>query len=176
MTARTSRIWFSLVILICWPTFIAGQSDSAIDIKTVARNIEERFKSCPRREVVAQFDRKHRKKIWQKQAWGPPANVFVDAKSNDSVLYPYLLTVEFTLAHSFGLERTSQEEADNDSELKLIFGELLTGKYRNTYLVGKDVIRVRSREVFSPHLDGTAGTWQERPFWPNACWDQIDIK
>jgi hypothetical protein len=68
------------------------------------------FKACPRREVVAPFGRKHHKQVWQKQAWGPPTDVFADVKrNNDSILYPYILTVEFSLGITFGPERQSLE-------------------------------------------------------------------
>jgi len=150
-----------------------GQGEPEVDVKSLAKDVEARFTSCSRREVVARFDRKQRKKIWQKQGMGPPANVLVDVRPNDSVLYPYLLIVEFTLVHTFGAERATKEEAEKDTELKQLLGELLTAKYRNTYLVSKDGIRLRSREFFSRRLDGSPGTWRERTVWQDACWDQI---
>jgi hypothetical protein len=81
-----------ILALSCWPMATA-QSDSQFDIKGLASSMEKRFQGCPRRECIAQFDRKRHKQVWQKQAWGPPTEIFADAKENhtESVLYPYLL-------------------------------------------------------------------------------------
>lgn len=154
------------------------QNSTEFDIKSAAKDIEERFKACPRREVVAQFQRKHHKQVWQKEAMGPPSDVFVDVKQNDSLLWPYILTVEFTLRYSFGPERQSKQQAQEDSQLdvELAVGKLLTTRYRNTYLVSRDGIRVKTREFFPVTLDGMRSSWKERSIWPDACWDQIAAK
>ncbi len=98
---------------------VVAQTDSEIDVKTLASGIEKRLQACPRREVVAQFDRKHHKQVWQKQAWGPPTDVFADVRPNDSgsVLYPYVLVVEFSLKTAFGPERDNKADAERDSDL-----------------------------------------------------------
>jgi hypothetical protein len=49
-----------------------AQNDSEFDIKALAKDMEKRFEACPRREVVARFDRKYHKQVWEKQAWGRP--------------------------------------------------------------------------------------------------------
>lgn len=54
-----------------------------------------------RREIVSELERKHHKLVWEKQAWGPPTDVFADEKPNDSILYPYVLTVEFSLSFTY---------------------------------------------------------------------------
>jgi hypothetical protein len=173
--------WVVAVIFLLpihWATVLAAQSDSQIDIKTLASSMEKRFQACPRREVVAQFDRKHHKQTWQKQAWGPPTEVLTDAKANDenSILYPYIVTVEFTLKRSFGLERQSRADAEEDSDLSSdgMPDILLVGRYRNTYLVGKDT-RLKKTEFLTNNFGGAPGEWRERPRWPEACWDRIDI-
>jgi hypothetical protein len=141
--------------------------------------MEKRFRTCPRREIVAQFDQKHHKRVWQKQAWGPPTDVFADARANDekSVLYPYVLTVEFSLKTTFGPERQTKADADKDSDLSPLEGVpamLLTGRNRNTYLSGKDGVRLKKTEVLEQKFDGSPSEWKERPRWPDACWDRID--
>lgn len=151
---------------------LTAQTESDVRLKTLGRDMERRFQNCPRREVVAQFDRKHHKQVWQKEAWGPPTDVFADARPNDSVLYPYLMTVEFSLTMSVGPERESKAEAERDSVLSPL-PYMPKGKYRTAYLVGKDDVRLKSREVLSEKPDGSSGTWKERPSWPDACWDQI---
>jgi hypothetical protein len=158
---------------------MGAQGSSQFDAKALANDMEQRFRSCPRREVVAAFDRKHHKQVWQKQAWGPPFDVFVDVKpNNESILYPFILTVEFSLRHSFGPERESEADARADAELSQLgsLAALLTGRYRNVYLASKDGIRVKAREVLDKKLDGTVGEWKERPSWPDACWDQIGVR
>src|SRR5260370_12614126 len=102
----------SLLLLSSWSAL--AQSDSEFDIKTLARDMEKRFEACHRREIVAQFDRKHHKQMWEKQAWGPPTDVFADVKPNDSILYPYILTIEFTLSLTFRPERQSSTESERD--------------------------------------------------------------
>ena len=141
--------------------------------------MEKRFEACPRREIVAQFDRKHHKSVWEKQAWGPPTDVFADAKPNDSILYPYILTIEFSLSLTFGPERQSRADAEKDTDLAQLALPLLAarrGKYRNVYLASKDGVRLKTRELLDEKLDGTLSTWKERPSWPDACWDQIAVK
>jgi hypothetical protein len=171
-----AKIAVTLLLLIALPEFVKGQNESVFDVKTVAKNMEKRFHDCPRREVVGQFERKHRKQVWQKQAWGPTTDVFVDIKPNDSMLYPYLLIVEFTLGHNFGPERQSHSDAEKDTDLSEnpTLAMLLKGKYRNVYLLSKDDIRLKSREVLRQELDGKTNSWEQRPPWPDACWDQIN--
>jgi hypothetical protein len=168
------NILFALILVSSWPVVTSSQSGSEFDVKALARDIQTRYRECPRREVVGRFDRKHHKQVWQKQAWGPPTEVFVDVKPSDSILYPYILTVEFSLRPTFGPERENKADADSDTSLsETQLGVLLKGKYRTTYLVNKDGTRPKSREVLHQKLDGAPGTWEERPSWPDACWDQI---
>jgi hypothetical protein len=170
------NVLLALILLSSWPGTAGAQSGSEFDVKALARNLETRFRECPRREVVAQFDRKHHKKVWQKQAWGPPTDVFVDVKPNDSILYPYILIVEFSLRHTFGPERESKPDAESDADLsETPLGALLKGKYRNVYLVAQDGTRVKSREFLHQNLDGRPSAWEEKPSWPDACWDQIGV-
>lgn len=165
-------ILLSLLMLSSWSGTTTAQSDSEFNIKSLAKEMESRFERCPRREVVAKFDRKHHKQVWEKQAWGPPTDVFADVKPNDSILYPYVLTIEFSLSSTFGPERESRAEAERDTNLSQISGlaALLKGKYRKVYLVGRHDIHLKSRELLRE------GTWEERPSWPDACWDQIGVK
>jgi hypothetical protein len=173
-----TKILVTLLLLTAFPEFVTGQNESVLDVKAVAKNFEKRFQDCPRREVVGRFDRKHHKQVWQKQAWGPPTDVFVDIKANDSMLYPYLMFVEFSLGHSFGPERQSQSDAAKDVDLSQnpTLAALLKGKYRNVYFLSKDDIKLKSRELQRQELDGKASTWEQRPSWPDACWDQINTR
>ena len=177
---KLNRLVGSILILSCWPMAMA-QSDSQLEIRSLVSELEKRIAVCPRREVVAQFDEKHHKQVWQKQGWGPPTDVFGDAKTNDdrSVLYPYVLVIEFSVKHTFGPERQTRADAAKDSELSDAEGVpawLLTGRYRNTYLAGKDGTRLKKTEFLDKKLDGSASEWKERASWPDACWDQVVIK
>src|SRR5436309_139531 len=103
-----------LLLLLSVGSVMMGQNDSEFDVKAVVKEIEKSVEQCPRREVVATFERKHHKQVWQKQAWGPPSDVFGDVKANDSILYPYVVTVEFSLSHAFGPERPNKADAERD--------------------------------------------------------------
>lgn len=165
-----------VLLLSFFPRIAIAQSNPQFDIQSLAANIEKRYEACPRREVVAAFEGKHHKQVWQKSAWGPPTQVFADVKANDSVLYPYILTVEFYLAFTFGPERQSKAEAENDSNLSpsgIPLAAAQGSKYLTTYLVSKDGIRLKTTESLETPLDGTPAIWKERPLWPDACWDQI---
>jgi len=169
------NILLSLMLLGSWP-LMSAQTGSEVDVKALTKNIEERFEACPRREIVAELDRKHHKHVWQKQAWGPPTDVIADVKPNDSILYPYILAIEFSLSWSFGPDRDSKADAEKDTNLSQFATPVMAlgrGKNRNVYLVGKDGIRLKAREVRGEKLDGTTGTWGDRPSWPDACWDHI---
>ncbi len=166
------------LLLFSCPALTFAQSDSAFDLNHIAKDVEQRFRACPRREVVARFKRRFHKPIWQKQASGPPSDVIADVRSNDSSIYPYVLTVEFNLSISMGPERESKTEAEEDTELSpsSVLTQLGadTSRNRNVYLVNKDGIRLKTREILTKKfLDGTPGHWQERPTWANACWDWI---
>jgi hypothetical protein len=169
-----------LALLIAWPAIGFGQSESGFDVKAVAKDMEERIKACPRREIVSQIERKHNKKAWQKHGWGPPSDVFADVKPSDSILYPYTLTIEFRLSYTIGPERENKYEADRDRDLSQNTVTMVlsaTSRYRNIYSVGKNGIRLKTREVFMQKLfDNVPGHWDERPSWPDACWDQIADK
>ncbi len=172
-------ILLPLLLLSSWSATMTAQSDSESNIKTLAKDMERRFEACPRREIVAEFAGKHHKRVWQKEAWGPPTDVLADVKPNDSVLYPYILTVEFSLSFTYGPERQSKADAEKDANLSQFVTPLMAlrrGKYRNVYMAGKDGIRLKTREVLHEKLDGTPSSWEERPSWPDACWDQVALK
>ena len=156
-----------------------AQGDSGLDLKAIAKDLEQRFRACPRREVVFKSRR-----IWRKEAWGPPSDVIADAKPNDSNLYPYLLTVEFRLSISYGPERKSKTEADRDTELLPSYDPLVTNtsRNRNVYFVSRDGIRLKIREVLQKDsysdmpgqwVHRVGEQWVERTTWPNACWDWV---
>src|SRR5271154_6273874 len=111
------RALLFVLLLVGCPRIVTAQGQPEFNIKAFAVDLEKRYEACPRREVVGAFNRKHHKQIWQKEAWGPPVQVFADAKPNDSVLYPYAVTVEFYLSFTYGPERQSRAEAESDSNL-----------------------------------------------------------
>jgi len=173
-------LWVATALLLFSSSAFA-QSDSAFNLNTIAKDVEQRLGACPRREVV--FKTKHH---WQKEAWGPPSDVIADVKPSDSSLYPYVLTVEFNLRIWYGPERKSRTEADRDTELFPSSDPLVTNmsRNRNVYLVSRDGIRPKIREVLDKNhfsdipgkwvsVSGTASQWVERTSWPNACWDWV---
>lgn len=158
-----------------------AQSYSGFDLNAIAKDVEGRFRACPRREVVFKS-----KRNWQKEAWGPPSDVVAVARPNDSSLYPYVLTVEFNLRIWYGPERKSKTEADRDTELLPSSDPLVTNvsRNRNVYLVSGDSIRLKIQEVLDNNhfsdipgkwvsVIGTPNPWVERTSWPNACWDWV---
>lgn len=167
-----------VIFLVCCPaTSARPQANGDFNIRKFAADLEQRYKACPRREVVASFERKHHKVVWQKQAWGPPIQVIADAKANDSLLYPYIVNVEFTLKFTYGPEHKSEAEAVSDSNLSPLGIPLAAAqgaRYRNVYLVNSDGGRLRATEVLQePPAQGDSEKWIARPVWSDACWDQI---
>ncbi len=162
------------LLLFSYPAVTFAQSDSEFDLSHIAKDVEQRLRACPRREVVFKPKRRFHKAVWQKEAWGPPSDVIADVNPNDSILYPHILTVEFNLSISYGPERESKAEAERDTELSpssvLIALGVDTYRNRNVYLVGKDGIRLRARETFTK---GTPGHWAERSRLADACWDWV---
>jgi hypothetical protein len=168
----------ALSMLLSCTAIATAQVDSPLDVSRIAKEVEQQIKACPRREVVAEFKRGLHKTVWQKQAWGPPSDVIADVKSNDSILYPYVLTVEFSLSFSHGPEHKNKTEAETETELSpssvLIQLGADTSRNRNIYLVNKDGIRLKTREILKRKLlDDTPAQWGERSAWANACWDRI---
>jgi hypothetical protein len=156
-----------------------GQSGSGLDVKVLAKDMEKRFEACPKREMVLPYEREKHKPAWAKLALGPPTDVFADIKPNDSVLYPYLVTIEFKLEFSYGPMRKSKSEAEKDTKLSAIpvsLPSLRGSRYRYIYLVGNDGTRIKTREIFRDEMNGTPGTWGEVTSNPDACWDQIAVK
>ncbi len=151
------------------------QKISELNPKIIASDVETRFAACPRREMVTSFERKFHKSVWVKGAWGPPTNVFADIKANDSLLYPYLLVVEYNLAFSEGVEHKTKDEAQNDNDLsqQTLLPSAGVGKYRNTFLVNKDGLHLKTTEIQVTDFYGSPKGWQERPVWADACWDQL---
>lgn len=166
--------------LLLFSSSALAQSDSAFDVNAIAKDVEQRFRACPRREAVFKDHKK-----WRKEAWGPPSDVIADVKPSDSSLYPYVLAVEFHLRIWYGPERKSETEADRDTELLPSSDFLVTNmsRNRNVYLVSRDGIRLKKREVLDKNhfsdipgewvSGGTPGQWVERTSWPNACWDWV---
>ena len=167
----------ALSLLLSCSTLTVAQ-ESSFDVSGVTKEVEQKITACPRREVVAQFKRGFHKTVWEKEAWGPPSDVIADVKSNDSILYPYVLTVEFSLSISYGPEHKNKTEAETDTALSpsatLIQLGRNTNRNRNIYLVNKDGLRLKAREVLNKKLlDDAPAHWVERPAWDNACWDWI---
>lgn len=150
----------------------SAQADQEMNAKAIATDVEKRIEACPRREVVAAFDRKFHKQVWVKEAWGPPTQVFADVKSNDSLLYPYVLIVEFHLGFFVGPERKNKNEADHDANLSPMPG-IRGGKYRNTFFVNRDGLHLKLAEFLGTDPVGVPKGWEERSPWSDACWDQI---
>jgi len=147
------NILLSLMLLMSGPV-ISAENVSELGAKALAKSLEARFEACKGREVVAEFNRKHHKHVWQKQSWAPPADVIADVKSNDSILYPYIITIEFSLTFNSGPERESQEDAEKDANLSQFAPPgmpLRSVKNRNVYWAD------RSRSHQSP-----TGAWHKR--------------
>lgn len=176
------RVLFRVAALLLFSvSALFAQSDSAFDVKAIAKDVEQRFRACPRREVVFKYYKK-----WQKEAWGPPSDVIADVRPSDSSLYPYVLTVEFSLRMWYGPERKSKTEADRDTELLPSSDPLVTNmsRDRNVYVLSRDGFRLKIREVSDKNhfsdipgkwviVSGTPSQWVERTSWPNACWDWV---
>lgn len=162
----TKNILLLLLLLLSLPAIVSAQQEPGFDIKRVAQDMEARFKACPRMETIASHKGKHGKVTWQKRAVGPPYEVFVDVKSSDSILYPYTLTVEYSVSFTAGPERQSRADAEKDADLTPMDLLVPTNKHRNIYAVGKGGIRLQKREAPT--------TWEERLFLSqDACWNQI---
>jgi hypothetical protein len=93
-------------------------------------------------------------------------------KANDSLLYPCILTAEFYLGIIGGQEKKTKAEAESDSNLSPL-PLMQGGKYRNTFLLYKDGLHLKTTDFLDTNLDGTPKGWIERSPWPDACWDQI---
>jgi hypothetical protein len=159
----------SLILLMFLPSCILAQQEHESDIKHVAREMEARYRACPRMEVVALHKGKHGKLTWQKRAVGPPYDVFVDVKPSGSILYSYILTIEYSVSFAAGPERQSKADAESDTSLSPMDLIVPTIKHRNSYAIGKDGIRLMKRE------DPTI--WEERLFLSkDACWNQIGVQ
>ena len=179
------RVLFRVAALLLFSvSALFAQSDSAFDVKAIAKDVEQRFMTCPRREAVFKDHKK-----WRKEAWGPPSDVIADVKPSDSSLYPYVLTVEFNLRIWYGPERKSKAEADRDTELLPSSNPMVTNmsRNRNVYLVSGGGIRLKIREVLGKNhfsdipgewviVSGAPSPWVERTSWPNACWDWVSAQ
>jgi hypothetical protein len=168
---RTFLATFAFLLGLC-SSITSAQNNRAMDVKAIAADVTKRIEACPRRETVTAFERKHHKLAWVKGAWGPPINVFVDVKPNDSLLYPYILIVEFDLLMTEGKEKNTEEEAENDSNLSPL-PLFHAARYRNTFLVSEDGLHLRATEVLDTDLNGVAKGWEDRPRWADACWDRL---
>jgi len=71
---------------------------------------------------------------------------------------------------TWGPDRKSKAEAEGDTELSrnsvLVSLGKDTWRNRNVYLLGKDGIRLKTRETFNRD-------WQNRTPLANACWDWV---
>ena len=170
------RLFAFFLLLLC-PVLGFVQTDSSLDLGRIAKDVEQRIKACPRREVVANFKRGFHKSVWQKEAWGPPSDVIADVRSNDSLLYPYVLSVEFSLRINYAPERKTKMEAEADTELSPSAVLMQLGadasRNRNVYLVSKNGIRLKTREVLRKLPTGKPIEWVERSGLPGVCWDWI---
>lgn len=165
-----------IVTLGAVPRAALAQTAHEFNIQAFTKNLEKRYESCPIRTVVASFKHKRHRLVWEKQGWGPPKNVFVDAKRNDSLLYPYLVTVRFYLPITYGREHKTKAGAEADSKLYPLNIPLAGAQgdwYRTIYAVSKNAVRIKSAEFRESQIGGASPKWVERTLWPNACWDQL---
>jgi hypothetical protein len=90
-------------------------------------------------------------------------------KPSGSILYSYILTIEYSVSFAAGPERQSKADAESDTSLSPMDLIVPTIKHRNSYAIGKDGIRLMKRE------DPTI--WEERLFLSkDACWNQIGVQ
>jgi len=144
-------------LLIFDPPAFPQDQDAARHAVEQAAQLVSRLKKCPPRQVVAEF-----KKEWVKETWGPPVDVEYDVQRTDSVIYPYLAIIEFTLVMNVGGGHKTKQGAEADNQLHAF----LRAKYRNTYKIGTEITRLDSISV-----QDLKGDWGPRPAWPDACWD-----
>jgi hypothetical protein len=78
---------------------ITGQ-DTGVSVqnaKDAARQINQRLENCTLRTFVGEFAEHRKHPAWVKETFGPPIEIVMDVRKNDSLLYPYLVVAEFTL-------------------------------------------------------------------------------
>jgi hypothetical protein len=144
---------------------VQGSDPSLEAAKVNAHRVETMIRGCDARVLVGQFTEGRKHPVWEKQSFGPPSDVTVDLKKNgDSLLYPYLVVVEFTLWLHYGDEFNSRDGALQSTADKPLF----KSRNRNIYLLGADGLRLKTTEVFEKD-------WSERPRWDDACWDHINL-
>jgi hypothetical protein len=124
-----------------------------------AKKLATLAQACPRRELVVGFRKK-----WVKQAWGPPQDVKFDVEKTASIVHPYRIVIDFSLAFSYGPERKTRDEAANDTELR----PFSRARYRNVYEYGPDTFSLTTTQVWDRN-----GSWVDRPKWLGACWDSL---
>lgn len=154
--------WLAFSLILFSVTAVGQQSEpSDQTAKAAAASVEQYLAKCsPRIFISASKEKK--KRIWVKETFGPPSEIDVDVKKNDSILYPYLVIADFTIWLRFSDDFPSKDEAmQGDAD-----NTLLKSRNRNVYLLGSDSLRLKSTDVSS-------GRWVERPRWDDACWDHI---
>jgi len=160
----------AVALLFLSQALIAQSDDSFQKSKRSAHLLEQQISSCAKREVVASFPRKRKTVAWIKSTWGPPKDVLADIKKNDSLLYPYMIVVEFWLEMKDGSEFATQEAA-RASDASTFVGR---AHYRNIYLSGDDGLRSVANEILPSSAQSTED-WEKRHTWDDACWDNIKV-
>jgi len=153
-----------VVCLLLFGAPISGQ-DTGVSVqnaKDAAREISQQLESCAVRTFVGEFTEQRKHPAWVKETFGPPIEIEMDVKKNDSLLYPYLVVAEFTLWLRYSPDFKTRAEAEQSSA----DNPLMKSRNRNVYLLGDDGLRLKTTEVLS-------GNWTVRPRWEDACWDQL---
>jgi hypothetical protein len=129
------------------------------DAKLMADALAHNLKQCSARVVVAKY-----KSGWQKNAWGPPADVDYDVLTTSSLLWPYQLVISYTLPISMTKNYKKKEDAEQDSKADLV----IRTKYKNIYELGDKGVRISA--LLGQQLNGE---WHERSTAFDACWDNL---
>jgi hypothetical protein len=99
-------------------TVIAPQELTTPEKNAIAavQSVKQKIAGCPASEEVALFRGK-----WVKVSWGPPQNLQFDVEKTASLVAPYKGTITFSIPYSNGQMWKTQEEANKDKDLKILF-------------------------------------------------------
>jgi len=148
-------------VLLLGCALLAGQITGSpeLDAKVMAEALASKLKDCSARVIVPKY-----KSGWQKNTWGPPADVDYDVLATNSLLWPYQIVIQYTLPIKMTKTYKKKEDAEQETRADLIVRE----RYKNLYDMGDKGLRISGQLA-----RGVSGEWGERVTAPDACWDNL---
>jgi hypothetical protein len=140
-------------------------------IETVTR-IADMIRNCREKSEIHRTTGK--KPLYYREYEGPPSAVRFDLHKSDSVLAPYLGTLEFSTTRTVTPYVKTPQEAERDTRIAFLvwFPQSWTTRHRHVYRIRSDGFELDQRTYY----DRNDQKWYLEESTPDSCWERVGYR